>query len=445
VPAPGAPSATELRAQLGRRLPAYMIPSQVVMLPALPLSSNGKIDRNALARPEAHAAPRGPQPDAVPTDFVAPRTDLERRLAQLWEQLLQRPVGVTDDFFAVGGHSLLAVMLVARIKAELGAEVPLSRLLQRPTIEALAVSLHAKERAGDAAATAVPARPGRHLVTLQAGGSRPPLVMLPGIGGYAFMYRDFPRLFGADQPVLALQLVGMEADGSLGEHSIEEMAEIYEQEVLAAVPDGPLVLGGYSFGALPAFELARRLRRRGREVPLLVSLDGFAPGFPRLLPLPERALAHLREALSGDLAHKRAYLASRAARVRAAVLRRLGRGAELAPDLPCAAPAMNQQMKELWVRHTGARDRYHPNDQESFAPEPCALLLVTPESTERWLATQMDDALLGWRSMVSGPITAMTVPGHHTVLLQSENQPRIVAAIAEQIDRLVREPATARA
>ncbi|HEV2736583.1 MAG TPA: phosphopantetheine-binding protein, partial [Longimicrobiaceae bacterium] len=125
-------SVGELRAHLSARLPEYMIPAAYVVLPALPLSANGKVDRRALPAPE----------QAAETEYVAPRTVVEELLCSIWAELLGvERVGVHDDFFALGGHSLLATRMAFRAMQSFGVEVPLRALFEMPTIAALAVAL----------------------------------------------------------------------------------------------------------------------------------------------------------------------------------------------------------------------------------------------------------------------------------------------------------------
>ncbi|WP_170229880.1 non-ribosomal peptide synthase/polyketide synthase [Polyangium fumosum] len=124
-----------LREHLGTTLPEYMVPSAFVRLTELPLNPSGKVDRKALPAPEATR-------DAAETSYVAPRTDTERALVAIWEELLEvRPIGVHDDFFQLGGHSLLAVRLVSAVKARLGLGLTVATLLQQSTVAALAASL----------------------------------------------------------------------------------------------------------------------------------------------------------------------------------------------------------------------------------------------------------------------------------------------------------------
>jgi amino acid adenylation domain-containing protein len=405
--------AQTIKEALGRTLPQYMVPAYVVELDALPISSNGKLDRGALPSPGAAAS-------AV--TFVAPSTAIEREMARIWEELLQRPrVGIHDSFFDLGGHSLLAVMLVARVRKQLGVDLPLARVLQKPTIALLAASLD------DAPPST---RGARHLITLNGRGSRTPLVLVPGIGGHGFMYQRLTRALGEAQPLHVLQALGVDALEQTP-RSIEEMAELYEPAILDAIPAGPIVLGGYSFGALIAFELAYRLRLRGRSIPLIISFDGFAPGYPALLPLPQRALAHMKELAGGDGAQGQAYLRSRLANVRARILRQLGRGEETVDDVPNADTTLNQRLRRSTLELWAARNAYKPG-----RVEPSSLVLLKAEIPTRWPAHAMNDPLYGWRAFVEGTIDVGTIPGEHLKMFQEGNCERIAAAIAPYIARL---------
>ncbi|MFP2895292.1 amino acid adenylation domain-containing protein [Corallococcus sp. 4LFB] len=123
-----------LRQELKAKLPEYMVPSAFVTLEALPLTSNGKVDRKALPAPDASATPA--------SRYEAPRTPVEQRLAELWRDVLGvERVGVTDSFFELGGHSLLAVQVMSRIRVTFGVDLPLRALFEHPNVEALARAL----------------------------------------------------------------------------------------------------------------------------------------------------------------------------------------------------------------------------------------------------------------------------------------------------------------
>ena len=189
-----------------------------------------------------------------------------------------------------------------------------------------------------------------------------------------------------------------------------------------------MILGGFSFGALPAFELTRRLERRGWPVPLLISFDGFAPGYPRLLPLPIRAVKHGQALLNSEPEARRAYLAATGASVRARVMRALGREAELGTDMPFDEER-NARAKQLGVYHRQARDNYRP-----ASPIGSRLLLLRIEQPEHWLGSDMDDPFYDWERYVRGPLSMSTLPGAHTMLLDSHaNQVAATEIIAKHV------------
>jgi acyl carrier protein len=135
----GMPSTAQLRERLTARLPSHMVPAVLVALPALPLTPNGKVDRRALPAPDAAAAAGGPAK-------LPPRTGLEKQLAEIWRDVLELSagsLGVEDDFFALGGHSILAIQVVARVREELGAELAIRGIFDHPTVAKLAAYLQA--------------------------------------------------------------------------------------------------------------------------------------------------------------------------------------------------------------------------------------------------------------------------------------------------------------
>jgi amino acid adenylation domain-containing protein len=248
-----APAPRELRRFLEQKLPNYMIPSVFVFLESLPLTLNGKVDRHALPRPGSM------QPENNP-DYAAPMGELESQLVQIWEDLLAVcPIGTRDDFFDLGGHSLLAVEMMDRIERASGKKLPLSTLLEEPTIQHLAQAL-VRQRSGDERSL---------LIKIQSGGARPPFFFLHGDllrGG--FYCRALAHALGEDQPFYALAPHGL--NGSSIPKTVEAMAASYLRIVREAQTEGPYFLGGACNGGLIAFEMARQIERQGQKVDLLV-------------------------------------------------------------------------------------------------------------------------------------------------------------------------------
>ncbi|HEY0510454.1 MAG TPA: amino acid adenylation domain-containing protein [Thermoanaerobaculia bacterium] len=255
------PGSEALKTFLRERLPDYMVPSVCIILEALPLTANGKVDRAALPAPD-RALLRSERA------FVPPRDALQQELVEIWESLLGiRPIGVRDDFFELGGHSLLMVQLIARVEERLGKRVPMAALLQGATIDHLSQLLR-EEVAAPAWSLLVP---------LQPEGSRPPLFCVHPAGGNVFCYSELARHLGEEQPFYGIQ--AREASNKdLAPHTrIEAMAAEYVEAVRAFQPAGPYRLGGWSMGAVIAFEMARQLRRQGQEIALLALMDVEAP------------------------------------------------------------------------------------------------------------------------------------------------------------------------
>ena len=253
--------AAALRRQMLSRLPEYMVPGLFVPMEALPLSPNGKVDRKALAELDRLA-------DRQETRaFRAPRDLYEQKLVAIWGELLGvHPIGVEDDFFLAGGHSLLAVRLMAWVEQEFGQQMSIAALFKGPTIAQLAALL----RKGEQAPT------WSSLVSVQAAGTMRPLFFVPGGGGNVFYLYALAHHLGLDRPFYGLQAHGL--DGKSEPHgSIEAMAAAYVLEVLATQPEGPYLLGGHSSGSWVAFEMARQLRNRGHEVAMVVVVDTPAP------------------------------------------------------------------------------------------------------------------------------------------------------------------------
>jgi len=257
VPRATMPEPDVLRNHLRARLPAFMIPSVFFEIPAVPRTPVGKVDRAALPSPAAAARAARQLPARDP---------LEARLLALWEDVLGvRGIGVKDDFFALGGHSLVAVRLMRQIERLFGQALPLNVLYSHPTVEDVARLLLRRERDR----FRLPAQ------VLHEHGRQPPLFFFHGdLNGAGFYCRDLARHLGPEQPLYAIHPLGL--DGGPVPPTIEAMAAEHLALIRQVQPHGPYRIGGYCNGGLVAYETARCLAEAGELVEPLVLIAAAA-------------------------------------------------------------------------------------------------------------------------------------------------------------------------
>jgi amino acid adenylation domain-containing protein len=266
------PKQDELVALARAKLPAYMVPSAFVMLRNAPLTPSGKIDRESLPRPDWRRA----SADAAAASL---RTPLQRRLAEMWRDILGiSEVAPDDNFFDVGGRSRLGAQLFIRIETELGPRLPLATLFEAPTLAGLARAIEQSNQMS---------RLWRCLVPITPNGSGIPLFCVHPVGGNVLAYRDLARHL-SPVPCYGLQAVGL--DGRAAPlATVEDMASRYIDEIRSVRPHGPYQLCGFSFGGLVAFEMAVRLRAQNEAVSLLALLDTDFPDCAILAAWPGRS------------------------------------------------------------------------------------------------------------------------------------------------------------
>ena len=245
----------QLRAWLGAVLPPYMVPAAFVRLDALPLTSSGKVDRKALAAPQADAY--------AAQAYQAPQGALEQTIAALWGELLGRgQVGRLDNFFDLGGHSLLAVVAVNRLR-QAGVEVTLDAFFRYPTVEAMARSLTAGGACGAGA---------EGVLAMREQGSLAPLFLVHGITGDIFPLFPLARRIADGIPVYGLPLDDGPRYGSLAQLAARHVASIR-----ALQRRGPYRIAGHSFGGVLAYEIAAQLAASGEQISFLGLIDSYRP------------------------------------------------------------------------------------------------------------------------------------------------------------------------
>ena len=245
----------ELRHFAEQNLPDYMVPSAFVLLDTLPLNANGKIDRKHLPAPNLELNTSREQ-------YVAPRDEIERKLVDIWQQALGvEPIGIRDNFFHLGGHSLVAAEVFLKIGRLFQRDLPLATLAKNPTIEASADVLRR-----DADQTAWSS-----LVPIQTHGTKIPFFCIHGGLGNVVSFRKLSQMLGDDQPFYGLQWDGL--DGGPGHTTIDGMASDYLTQIRSVQPKGPYKLGGHCSGGLVAYEIAQRLTAQGEDVAIVVMFD----------------------------------------------------------------------------------------------------------------------------------------------------------------------------
>jgi len=260
------PAIEELRNALKRKLPEWMLPARFEFLEAMPLTPSGKVDRRALPTP-------GTSRPLMAASGTTARTDLEQKLAELFAKLLRLDhVGIDEDFFDLGGDSLVALKLIAKLEKAMGQRISLASLFHAPTVRELAAFL-SDHRSTHEILRALP---------IQAQGSRPPFFCVGG----GPSTRALAQRLAPEQPFLGLVFEEAELQTLPAPFRVEDLAAILVRKMQAEQRTGPYFLGGWCFYGCVAYEMARQLRASGEEVELLILI--YMPPPPQT-PVPSKA------------------------------------------------------------------------------------------------------------------------------------------------------------
>jgi amino acid adenylation domain-containing protein len=406
------PSSEQLHNLLREKLPGYMVPAAFVMLEKLPLTPNGKIDRNALPAPELDRSTS----EAV---YVAPRTPMENALAEIWRKVLGlNQIGLHDDFFALGGHSLQATRLIGEVHKSLNEKLSVTVFFHNPTIEGMARLLEEEEEKR-ARSEIVSMRSFSYLVPIRPDGSTPPLFLLHGIGGKILGFHELIRYLAPHQRVYGIEYVIDDSEPAV--LSLEYLAARYLQSIRKVQAEGPYYLLGYSFGGMLAFEMAQQLYAIGQTVGLLGMVDSHSAlmndaegqdtphSLIRAAKRKVQALNfHVRQVLRGrshyireEASEKLGNLAARARARIYAILTALGR------PIP-------KFLEDAYAVNWFAASRYKAR------PCPARVTLFLAASVEG-ASDERQGYELGWKSLAGGGVEVHEIPGKHHDIIREPN------------------------
>ncbi len=405
------PDQAELITHLRRHVPGYMVPAHFVVLDAMPTTGSGKIDRKLLPAPDVRAGQDGRPP-------VAPRNALERAIAEVWADVLGLPeVGVHDDFFLVGGHSLLAMRAAARLREATGGVVGVREMMRHRTVAALAEAV-----AHGTASDTGDDRP----VALRTGAGRTVFAVHPG-GGSVHWYRHLAEQLPEGRPFAAFEHPGL-ADPQLAGAGVDELATRYLAAVRAGQPAGPYRVFGWCAGGPIAWEIARRLQEEGHEVrlalldPIADTLDDDPPQDDlAAFDAAERVLAALRTAT--DPAE-----AAELRRAAVPLLREVIDDGSLVVTEETVDDGFLERVR-VWrdLRAVTLGHRYRPaalrldlvaGDELAEAEHTAIGTLGYPEYLRRWAA------------LAGGGLTVHRVPGSHLGVLDHPNVARLADTLS---------------
>jgi amino acid adenylation domain-containing protein len=407
-------SAVDLESFARERLPGYSIPSEFIELERIPLNENGKVDRKLLAQLESKPpAPHANAPEAS--------DQLELELIRMVKQLLRVPhVALDDDFFKLGGDSLLAAQFFSRIESRFGKKLPLATMLEARSIRRLAEVIRDNNWVA----------PWSSLVPLKASGARPPLFLVHPIGGNVLTYSDLADGLPADQPLYALQAAGLDGE-SPAASSLEEMASHYVRAIRTRQEHGPYYLGGFSAGGIVALEMARQLERAGDKIALLAVFETdidppvrallrrnqFVESYQRLARIAQWNLNYLRRTGIRDFSQKKwrnskMNMSITAFEALTRLKSRTGTRWAAPPRLSVEEAFLYAISKYEAGIFSGYTVLFKTHDFDSYCADP----------------------MLGWKAIATGDLEVRQVPGDHDTMLRSPQLESLIDQLTAVLD-----------
>lgn len=397
---PGKLDLEEVRNFLKAHLPDYMLPAAYVVLKAIPVNLNQKVDRQALPAPTSANIVRV-------GNVTAPRDEYETELVAIWEKTLGvQPVGIHNSFFDLGGDSLQAIQILLQVEARWRLDLPITVLLEAHSVEALAKVV----REGKFASSRE-TRGASDVVCLRRGANKAPLFCLQGL----LLYQELARALDEEQPVYAVYLqeeielikAGRYESGDSVFSTIPRLAARYLYSIRTVQPHGPYYLSGSSFAGLVAFEMAQQLKDVGEEVRLIALFDSM---MMRKIPLRRRLQCHwdlFREQGASYLFRK---ITNRWNKV-LQVTNLSQTGARKPPAVARAAPRTNITDQETVLDEVSALAA------QSYVPRPYHGRIILFRATDQSFFNQ-DSPDLGWTPYAKGDFKIHHIPGTHMGILK---------------------------
>ena len=392
------PDLEAIAASLTHELPAHMRPA-LLHMPEFPRTAGGKIDRNALPRPDQAAAP------VEASDATA----LEATICNAMAKVLKLPhVYPNQSFFDLGGHSLLSIELIGRIELATGRKLGIADFNANPSPRAVAAVLESGRQSS------------RHIIPIQPEGNKPPLLAIHILGANEEYFRPMAEHLGNDQPIMGVSVGSLDENTPTG---IEYTAGRYCADINQHYPTGPIHLMAVSLGSYMAFELARQLKESGREVGLLAFFDAAGPGGRGQVSGWRRIVAHLRRARYTGWGYPAQILRNRIHNLRNTIasrqIKRVSNDGEThAPKTVFEFIASN----ELAV--------------QQYTPRPLDVPITIFRAESDFMDTAETKASgLGWAPVAQAGYEVIDVPGGHLSMLQPPNITTLAARMQDALDR----------
>jgi len=393
-----------IKKALLRKLPVYMLPDYFVFVTSIPVTPNGKIDRKLLPKPQFNLA-------NLSGEYTAPRSDAEKLLVNIWQELMGvEKISVNDDFFSLGGHSLVAVQIMVRIEKGTGKRLPLATLFEHSTIAKLALCLDTADQFLN----------WNSLVPIKPKGSKTPLYIVHGEGLTVLCFNTLARHLDADQPVYGLQARGLKA--GTPPDTIEGMASKYINEVIAQNPEGPYFLAGYSVGGYIAVEMRKQMTAIGKKVKVIIfdtdaekaNYRGWAYLLPKKIKRHVPLLVNSVKAIITHPGHK------------------VKNAAQTLTQKKAASTVSDRASKKFYEQIEKTKDSLKSAlGNYSLEPFDDKIYLFKANTCTHY---SEDTEFLGWKKYATRGVEMIEVPGDHLSMLLTPNAEEFAASLQSVID-----------